>query len=633
MQPNGHTSTSSGGALAAAAAAHHALGPRTSGASSEVARSSLDLLEGLPPGDAAEPLPEPAGAGRVWSEYNAPAAKRRRLRHSPYFRRGVQCAAGTAVILAAISAPAVYNALSLNPAMGPVFIMVFYFLVLLVALSSGVAPVQVAAEQLAGSTLGTGLGLSVIYIIYAINGCSYHDTALKGVLMALLSAVTIFCLTAMRFTHTAHATFHSSAGLTFAISTAVTYHTLTNMWKFPMFLLAYAALGDVVGYLCATFVLPITAGDMVRRRLAAGLQHTCEVLQRCLEISTGEVAPDTGLLVAVTGETAERIGIDSGLYAALQPLYAAATAGGRTIQEAYRHLGFAGRHVDVYRRQHRLPHQPWYLLLTMTRGMLNAAMMCVYPMQSGKQRATLIARHRAPLLALAVALTDCCNALGDVFVQNKEISVALEKLGGVERAFAALAAATRFKGSKLSQDVLALDHLLSLLFTACTRVRRMFVLLPEALGRDQPGCMALVLQHFEGPGAIEWNFEALTQAPPQMADSEGAVELVRSALLEARPRRSLSSAALDLLTQPELKQVPPAAQQANAPHRVVQWIKARTGAGPSQLALATQMLVAYSLVLVLVIVPATNDAFRNSLHWSLFVVVSVIEPSTGEGTC
>lgn len=52
-------------------------------------------------------------------------------------------------------------------------------------------------------------------------------------------------------------------------------------------------------------------------------------------------------------------------------------------------------------------------------------------------------------------------------------SVALDKLVAVERAYAALASATRFKGSKLSQDVLALDHLLSLLFTACTRVRGM----------------------------------------------------------------------------------------------------------------------------------------------------------------
>ena len=39
----------------------------------------------------------------------------------------------------------------------------------------------------------------------------------------------------------------------------------------------------------------------------------------------------------------------------------------------------------------------------------------------------------------------------------------------------------------------------------------MFVLLPEALGRDQPGCVALVLAHFEGLEAVEWSFEALTQ--------------------------------------------------------------------------------------------------------------------------
>ena len=39
----------------------------------------------------------------------------------------------------------------------------------------------------------------------------------------------------------------------------------------------------------------------------------------------------------------------------------------------------------------------------------------------------------------------------------------------------------------------------------------MFVLLPEALGRDQPGCVALVLAHFEGPEAMEWSFEAMTQ--------------------------------------------------------------------------------------------------------------------------
>lgn len=49
-------------------------------------------------------------------------------------------------------------------------------------------------------------------------------------------------------------------------------------------------------------------------------------------------------------------------------------------------------------------------------------------------------------------------------------SAALEKLTAVEASYTALAAATRFKGSTLTQDRVALDMMLSLLFAACTRV-------------------------------------------------------------------------------------------------------------------------------------------------------------------
>lgn len=34
-------------------------------------------------------------------------------------------------------------------------------------------------------------------------------------------------------------------------------------------------------------------------------------------------------------------------------------------------------------------------------------------------------------------------------------------------------------------------------------------------------------------------------------------------------------------------------------------------------------------VLILIIIPEVNHALRNSLHWSLFVIVSVLEPNTG----
>lgn len=38
----------------------------------------------------------------------------------------------------------------------------------------------------------------------------------------------------------------------------------------------------------------------------------------------------------------------------------------------------------------------------------------------------------------------------------------------------------------------------------------------------------------------------------------------------------------------------------------------------------------WTAVLILEIVPAVYAAFDRSLHWTIFVVVSIIEPSTGK---
>lgn len=45
-------------------------------------------------------------------------------------------------------------------------------------------------------------------------------------------------------------------------------------------------------------------------------------------------------------------------------------------QDAYRHLGLAPLHYEVYRRQHTLPIEPWRLMVHMARGALNSVMMC-----------------------------------------------------------------------------------------------------------------------------------------------------------------------------------------------------------------------------------------------------------------
>ncbi len=43
----------------------------------------------------------------------------------------------------------------------------------------------------------------------------------------------------------------------------------------------------------------------------------------------------------------------------------------------------------------------------------------------------------------------------------------------------------------------------------CPQVRRMYVLLPGALGKDQPGAVATVLAHFHATQG--WNFHTMTQ--------------------------------------------------------------------------------------------------------------------------
>ena len=59
---------------------------------------------------------------------------------------------------------------------------------------------------------------------------------------------------------------------------------------------------------------PGTSGAIVRLRLAAALKSTADVAQRALDIMTGEVAPDTGLLAAASGQASSQFdGIDTGL--------------------------------------------------------------------------------------------------------------------------------------------------------------------------------------------------------------------------------------------------------------------------------------------------------------------------------
>ncbi len=70
----------------------------------------------------------------------------------------------------------------------------------------------------------------------------------------------MFLSTVFRFRYKSATLVWMFFGLTYAITTAASYHAQSKQWKFTVFWFAYSAVGGAVAYLCATFVLPVTAG-------------------------------------------------------------------------------------------------------------------------------------------------------------------------------------------------------------------------------------------------------------------------------------------------------------------------------------------------------------------------------------
>lgn len=74
------------------------------------------------------------------------------------------------------------------------------------------------------------------------------------------AAAVMFLSTIFRFRYKSATLVWMFFGLTYAITTAASYHAQSKQWKFTVFWFAYSAVGGAVAYLCATFVLPVTAG-------------------------------------------------------------------------------------------------------------------------------------------------------------------------------------------------------------------------------------------------------------------------------------------------------------------------------------------------------------------------------------
>lgn len=123
------------------------------------------------------------------------------------------------------------------------------------------------------------------------------------------------------------------------------------------------------------------------------------------------------------------------------------------------------------------------------------------------------------------------------------------------------------------------------------------------------------------------------QVPAKGQGSGGAqldpIEQLRASLLAAQPRKSMSRAARAMLAPPEVLELPHVPAHTSACLRAAHWLPGLLGVSPKVFVMALQMVTAYTVVLAMMVVPAVDNAFNQSLNWCLFVVVSVIEQSTG----
>lgn len=414
-----------------------------------------------------------------------------------YIRVAVQAAAGTLLALAVCWPPATWDALSLDPVFAnPSLVLLLFNMVLLVSIGAGLSAAQISLEVVGGSLVGGACGIALTFITRAANGGTYADTVTKAAAFMCLAGAFMWATTVLRFRLAPLRITFLFLQLVFAIASAASYHQQQRQWEFTLHWYAYAAIGSAVAWITATLVLPRTAGRTVRRSLGKALRSTGAVMTGVAKVMTGEL-DEGGQLEARSGESSERIGIDGGLYPLLKPVFDAGVAGGSSIQMAFKYLPAARWEWDVYSAQHRLPRPTFRLLITLVRATLSCSMMLCYPVQTGHTHCRLLRRHRDALRQVAHAFDACCDGLAAVLMEGAPVSLALERLTTLEASFSALSREAAFRaagpgtgGQRPSPDLVALDMALSLMFSACTRLRRAFLLLPEALGRRAPGATA-----------------------------------------------------------------------------------------------------------------------------------------------
>ncbi|KAK2080116.1 hypothetical protein QBZ16_002512 [Prototheca wickerhamii] len=560
----------------------------------------------------------------------------------PWVRIGVQVAAGTLIILAACTPYTAWTSLSLDPVVAtPAVCLLLYCVHRLLSIGSGLSTLQVVFDITASTLLGVGQAMGIGYAAKAINGGQDTNTTTRASVTICLTCGWVFIATLSRFRFVKYNVFWLFNLVTLGLTVSANYRTHYPLWKFPVHWLYYGFIAVGGGMLASQFVFPVLAGNIIRAALGRSLRAVGSAFARAIELMTGEVDEATGLLAQRSGDTA-----------GVSALYDDVTVAGAGINEIWKWQNAARYEWDTYRRQHWFPHAHFDFLAHLLRSTMNSFMMVVYPLQTGRMDCRVTRRHAGSLRALGGAVAGCCEALAAVLADGRPLAEAAPALEAMEARYEALVdeaeralLGASGAGAALSARMVSYNMMVATFFTVCTRLRRMYLCSAGALGRDDPGALAVLERHFHPDqraqrGAdVGWHFATIMRRIHVGRGSlNSPLGLLRDSLLSEQSLRLAQKAGAPQQLQDYLKAWRPPVLKVMAVQekesisrwaRFLTWLRLRTGINTNHLALACQGTAGFAVILVMVVVPQVNAAMDNRMLWALFIVITILEPFSG----
>lgn len=569
----------------------------------------------------------------------------------PEVRGAIQSAVGLLILLSIVSAPAIWNDLSLEEVnIGPIYIFVSFVVVLQPNVGSSLSYV---AQRLVGAVVGSVLALICMYITFAANGSSYAPSVTKGSVMTASVCLMEFFVCLLTFRFQQYWFCFIVMGISIPIVSLSGYHLDYLEVKAMAFFIAEMVIGVISAALVSIFVFPISAGRSITTstcRTARLLGRATEELMHILLEAPESLSqsreiifhsPSTlDMLSASSQRTSHGHPIDQSTLQAFVEQWANPISD--ALFKAKSLLVPVSTEINVYASPRIFPRGAYGIILSLLRHYLSTMMTLVY---LGQEKAPLSAMRvvRYDVFRVSKEMLRSLDAAADVLENRSEEAFlkSLEnELSSLEQAFGEF---VTFRipdrnpqgGERFSDaEIVMVDTFLAIFFALGSRIRRLYFSLPEAIASNPNGlAWRACRKHFDNSS---WDFEDGT-IPSSPKGLQNHLERLSSSLTvermshvsssfsieDERPRLSIEDGASDGELRLGIEDV-----LRKWMHQILH-IRLPWGLKGDYVTLSFQRVVALIITVSLHVCTASYRALGESTIWGVISVIVLSQKSVG----